>query len=187
MAIHQRRSRCLLLASALLWLTQSGVEIHAFAGAPVPRAKIGRSSRPAMVPGTPGAGGKMQALFMGKRVDWKPMLGEASKAVEVGGEMPLGVRFEQRSDGAFIITEIISGGAASVGELDVQVGNIIHAVSCTVGGKKAVTTADEVDSIDQMTQAILSNSDERVQMLVEKPDEGAVGAVSFLTDVATRL
>ena len=56
-----------------------------------------------------------------------------------------------------------------------------------MGGKKEITTAFEVDSIDQMSQAILSNEDERVTMLVEKPDEGAVGAVSFLTDVATRL
>ena len=86
-----------------------------------------------------------------------------------------------------MITEIISGGSASVGELDVQVGNIIHAVSCSVGGKKQITTAFEVDTIDQMSQAICSNDDERVLMLVEKPDEGAAGAVSFLTDVATRL
>ena len=50
------------------------------------------------VPGIPGSGGKMQAFFMGKRVDWQPGLGVASKAVEVGGELPLGIRFE-RQDG----------------------------------------------------------------------------------------
>ena len=42
----------------------------------------------------------LQAFFMGKRVDWSPALDVASKAVEVGGEMPLGVRFERREDGA---------------------------------------------------------------------------------------
>ena len=47
-----------------------------------------------------GKGGVLQAFFMGKRVDWSPALDVASKAVEVGGEMPLGVRFERREDGA---------------------------------------------------------------------------------------
>ena len=67
-----------------------------------------------------------------------------------------------------------------------QVGNIIHAVSCSVGGKKEITSAFEVDTIDKMSQAILSNEDEKVKMLVEKPDEGAAGSISFLTDVATK-
>ena len=125
----------------------------------------------------------LQARFMGKWVDWKPMLKVASKVEEVGGDMPLGIRITQReSDGAFEITEIISslasprelefqgnptgngsnmtnrsrgGGAAAVGTLDVQEGNIIHAVSCEVGGRKDVTTAKEVNTVDQITQAHL--------------------------------
>eukprot|EP00437_Effrenium_voratum_P021500 CAMPEP_0181448226 /NCGR_PEP_ID=MMETSP1110-20121109/27030_1 /TAXON_ID=174948 /ORGANISM="Symbiodinium sp., Strain CCMP421" /LENGTH=190 /DNA_ID=CAMNT_0023572367 /DNA_START=21 /DNA_END=593 /DNA_ORIENTATION=+ len=145
-----------------------------------------RRAAPAGV-GPPGAQ-QTKARFMGKWVDWKPMLKVASKVEEVGGDMPLGIRITQReSDGAFEITEIISGGAAAVGTLDVQEGNIIHAVSCEVGGRKDVTTAKEVNTVDQITQAILSNSDEVVMMLVEKPDEGAAGSISFLTNVASRL
>mmetsp|Transcript_86208 Transcript_86208/g.136946 ORF Transcript_86208/g.136946 Transcript_86208/m.136946 type:complete len:177 (+) Transcript_86208:102-632(+) len=136
------------------------------------------------VPRQAGLPGLQKARFMGRWVDWKPVMQEASKAEEVGGDMPLGIRFSMRDDGAFEITEIISGGSASAGTLEVQVGNIIHAVSCEVGGRKDVTTAEEVDSVEQMTQAILSNSDEVVMMLVEKPDEGAAGSISFLTNVA---
>mmetsp|Transcript_86091 Transcript_86091/g.175661 ORF Transcript_86091/g.175661 Transcript_86091/m.175661 type:complete len:177 (+) Transcript_86091:93-623(+) len=136
------------------------------------------------VPRQAGPPGLQKARFMGRWVDWKPVMQEASKAEEVGGDMPLGIRFSMRDDGAFEITEIISGGSASAGTLEVQVGNIIHAVSCEVGGRKDVTTASEVDSVEQMTQAILSNSDEVVMMLVEKPDEGAAGSISFLTNVA---
>ncbi|CAE7222733.1 unnamed protein product [Symbiodinium sp. CCMP2592] len=175
-----------LIAACLI-----GLGMQAFAG--FPRSQSHQETRTGAlrqaVPMTGSSGGKggvLQAFFMGKRVDWSPALDVASKAVEVGGEMPLGVRFERREDGAFVITEIISGGSASVGELDVQVGNIIHAVSCSVGGKKEITSAFEVDTIDKMSQAILSNEDEQVKMLVEKPDEGAAGSISFLTDVATK-
>eukprot|EP00435_Cladocopium_sp_Y103_P030026 s2068_g7.t1 len=118
------------------------------------------------VPRRAGLPGLQKARFMGRWVDWKPVMQEASKAEEVGGDMPLGIRFSMRDDGAFEITEIISGGSASAGTLEVQVGNIIHAVSCEIGGRKDVTTASEVDSVEQMTQAILSNSDEVVMMVL---------------------
>ena len=55
-----------------------------------------------------GAGGGLkQAFFMGKRVDWQPALNVASKAIEVGGEMPLGVRFERRQDGALPVQAVL--------------------------------------------------------------------------------
>ena len=81
-----------------------GLGMQAFAG--FPRLQSHQESRTGAlrqaVPMTGSSGGKggvLQAFFMGKRVDWSPALDVASKAVEVGGEMPLGVRFERREDG----------------------------------------------------------------------------------------
>ncbi|CAK9080313.1 unnamed protein product [Durusdinium trenchii] len=133
-----------------------------------------------------GGAGLEKARFMGRWVDWKPVLSVASLAEETGGEMPLGIRFTLTDDGHFEISEIISGGSASNGALEVEVGNIIHAVSCEVDGQKDVAIASQMTTVDQMTQAILSNSDEIVMMLVEKPDPGAAGSISFLTNVATK-
>ena len=86
----------LIATVAGLWLL-IGVSMPSFAGLTLrPRASLRSSALQRAA-----VGGLQQAFFMGKRVDWRPAL-DASKAVEVGGEMPLGVRFERREDGASI-------------------------------------------------------------------------------------
>lgn len=100
-----------------------------------------------------GSPGLQKAKFMGKWVEYNPVMQEASKAEETGGEMPLGIRFQLTEEGHYVISEIISGGSASRGTLEVSVGNIIHAVSCEVEGRKDIALASQMSTIDQMTQA----------------------------------
>eukprot|EP00971_Amphidinium_carterae_P245070 4865754-Amphidinium_carterae.1 len=57
---------------------------------------------------------------------------------EAQAEMPLGIRIELQ-DKNFVVTEVLSGGAAALGNLDVQEGDIIHYITTDVegGGKRS--------------------------------------------------
>mmetsp|Transcript_54571 Transcript_54571/g.130190 ORF Transcript_54571/g.130190 Transcript_54571/m.130190 type:complete len:207 (+) Transcript_54571:83-703(+) len=128
-----------------------------------------------------------QARFLGRLITWTPKLEKASTVVEAQAAMPLGIRIEKQA-GVFVVTEVLSGGAAALGNLDVQEDNIIHYITTDAdGGGKRIVSAEDFNSVEELSQAILANQDEQVAMLVEKPDSGVLGGVGFLTDAAGQL
>mmetsp|Transcript_10443 Transcript_10443/g.18814 ORF Transcript_10443/g.18814 Transcript_10443/m.18814 type:complete len:208 (+) Transcript_10443:72-695(+) len=188
--VHRPLLKVLMLALLAQWVAHTCLQT--FIGSALPRSasssnrdKVRRAAGP---PELPFGNEVQQVRFLGRLLNWSPQLGEASKAVEAQAQMPLGIRIEKEGE-YFVITEVLSGGAAALGNLDVQEGNIIHYITTDVegGGGKRIAGVDEFDSVEELSQGILANSDELVAMVVEKPDKGALGAADFLTSVTNNL
>mmetsp|Transcript_509 Transcript_509/g.686 ORF Transcript_509/g.686 Transcript_509/m.686 type:complete len:209 (-) Transcript_509:44-670(-) len=179
--------KVVMLALLAQWVAHSS--IHTFVGSATPRSTRSRDQvrRAAGPPEMSGFGEIQQVRFLGRLLTWTPKLGIASKAIEAQAEMPLGIRIELQ-DKNFVVTEVLSGGAAALGNLDVQEGDIIHYITTDVeGGGKRITATEDFASVEELSQGILANSDELVAMVVEKPDKGALGAADFLTSVTSNL
>mmetsp|Transcript_78374 Transcript_78374/g.196788 ORF Transcript_78374/g.196788 Transcript_78374/m.196788 type:complete len:204 (+) Transcript_78374:42-653(+) len=107
--------------------------------------------------------------------------GDDSEVKVVSGNLPLGLKITMVDGGpkvgdTFVVQEVLRGGAASLGEMDVRAGDIIHGVTTTVSGKKgALQTHDACSSVDELSQAILGNDDGSVSLVIERPEIGGSG------------
>lgn len=97
---------------------------------------------------------------------------------------PLGIKIEQRNaNGPFQVVDTVIGGAAELGTLPISKGDFIRGLSREVGkeGKKELVDVSKLKDMDELVKAILSNSDEKITVVWERP---APGFSFFLMDIA---
>jgi len=106
----------------------------------------------------------------GSNYDVRRVLGPDSSVEVLEAEMPLGLQIaKMEQESTFIIQSILPGGAASMGTLDVQVGDVIHATSTTEeGDRKTLVEASSCDLVEDFQEAIMRNEDGMVSLVVEK-------------------
>lgn len=116
--------------------------------------------------------------------------GESSELLVLTANMPLGLRITMVDAGAqlgetFVVEQVMPGGAVMLGEVDIRMGDVIHAVTTTVNGRKgALETHEACQSADDLSQAIMGNDDGEVTLVIERPQEGGTG-LEWMQQVAS--
>mmetsp|Transcript_36294 Transcript_36294/g.107851 ORF Transcript_36294/g.107851 Transcript_36294/m.107851 type:complete len:193 (-) Transcript_36294:127-705(-) len=107
-----------------------------------------------------------------------------SKVMVQSAMLPLGLLITQ-NENAFVVEDIRGGGAVALGEADVKVGDIVHAVSGESNGVKGMLPVSAFKSIDDLTEALMSNADGKAFVVIERNEEAASGGspISWMFDV----
>lgn len=100
--------------------------------------------------------------------------GDEGKVAMAQTTLPLGLSIvKDESLDAWIIEDVLPGGSASQGLFEVQPGNVLHGITVMDGDKKMVLQVGNLETVDQLTEAILSNNDGEISLVLEAEGGGA--------------
>merc|ERR1712183_980860 len=108
--------------------------------------------------------------------------GDGSKFDVLTANLPLGLQIEQPEEDAtvFIVGAIAPGGAVSLGEVDIKVGDMIRAITTENDGQRGVVETSILKNADELNEAIYRNEDGQVTLVVERPGELSLGGMSWM-------
>lgn len=196
--MDMRRPRC--AAAALVFVaacsghsrqtsTFAGTAMQPTSRLQQPFAATSRGSS-CVTAGAAAAGGQVEVslpINTGRvRVTLQQHLGETSAFTVVDASLPLGLLIEQReTDELFVVEDIRAGGSVAMGQVDIKVGDIVHALTTSDGDRKILVETKTLKDADGLVDAIVGNDDGLITLVVERaaPTSG-LGGLGFLEEVA---
>lgn len=189
-----RRASLAALAVAAVATSALTGACRAFVGPSVPGRTRGAVFRAATAAGATKATTKVNVPLYGGESQvteefWvSKKMGKNGKVEVAKGMLPLGLSIVKDEElQAWVIEEIIQGGSAAMGVFPVGPGDVLHAMTVMDGEKKAVLEAGKLETVAQLTEAILSNTDGEISLVLETEAPGGGDSGFGWVDDVTRV